>query len=105
MDIEYLKRHSQFLAPCESVIREHRRVLNAGGTVRVVFGDTGGFDDEVTVTIRNGDRSSFGSDWEAEASTWFPARIKAAATALLNCGFVGRFLIGHEDGELTIRRV
>lgn len=38
-------------------------------------------------------------------ATRFPARIKAAATALLNCGYEGRFDISHSDGLLTIRAV
>jgi hypothetical protein len=104
MEIEYLKLYSKFLLPCESAIREHRAELVAGGTVRVIFDEAGGFDDNVTVTIRAGDRVSFGSDWDSGDATWFPARIKAAATALRNCDFDDIFLVEHADGELTIRQ-
>ena len=101
MDIAYATR-SAFLAPCEDAIRRGRDGLMSGEPVEVVF-DDGGYGGRVTVEIRHDDRASFGTDWESTDLTRFPARIKAAATALLNCGCSGRYLIEHSDGRLTIR--
>jgi hypothetical protein len=103
MEITFVDR-SRFLAPCEEVIRRDRTVLDASGTIRVSFED-GGYDGRITVTIRAGDSTSFGTDWSSTDETRFPARIRAAATALFNCGCAGQFLIVHADGVLEISRV
>jgi hypothetical protein len=103
VDIAYLTR-SQFLEACEAAIRGHRAELEAGGTIHVDLGE-GGYDGRVVVTIRPNDRSSFGTDWTSSDPTRFPVRIKAAATALLNCGCEGGFEVSHMDGSLAIRGV
>ncbi len=103
MDIAYATR-SQFLGVCEAAIRGHRAELDADGVVHVDLKE-GGYDGRVIVTIRPNDHMAFGTDWESTNPTRFPARIKAAATALLNCGFEGRFEISHSDGSLIIRAV
>ena len=101
MDIAYATR-SQFLDACEAAIRGHRAELDTGGVVHVDLKE-GGYDGQVVVTIRPSDRAAFGTDWESTDPTRFPARIKAAATALLNCGCEGQFEVSHSDGSLTIR--
>lgn len=103
MDIAYSTR-SQFLEACEAAIRGHRADLDGGGTVYVDLGE-GGYDGRVVVTIRQNDRASFGTDWTSPDPTRFPVRIKAAATALLNCGCEGAFEVSHADGSLAIRAV
>ena len=103
MDIAYSTR-SQFLEACEAAIRAHRAALETGETVRVDLGE-GGYDGRVVVTIRLNDRTWFGTDWTSADPTRFPVRIKAAATALLNCGCEGAFEVSHADGLLTIRSV
>ena len=103
MDITYATR-SQFLATCKAAIREHRAELAAGSVVHVDLQE-GGYDGRVLVTIRLNDRTAFGTDWESTDPTRFPARIKAAATALLHSGCEGRFEVSHSDGSLTIRTV
>lgn len=103
MDIAY-STQSQFLEACEAAIREHRAELDAGETVSVDLGD-GGYAGRIVVTIRSDDRTSFGTDWTSSDPTRFPARIKAAATALLNCGCQGAFEVSHTDGSLAIRTV
>jgi hypothetical protein len=102
VDITFVER-SRFLAPCEEVIRRDRATLDAQGTIRVPFED-GGYDGRITVTIRAADSTSFGADWSSADETRFPARIRAAATALFNCGCAGQFLIVHADGVLGISR-
>ena len=100
MDIAYATR-SRFLNDCEAALQSERETLEGGGVVRVAF-DDGGYPGRVVVTIRPGDTTSFGTDWEGTDPTRFPARVKAAATALLHCGFLGRYLVVHEDGALSV---
>ncbi|HEY1376530.1 MAG TPA: hypothetical protein VGF55_07035 [Gemmataceae bacterium] len=102
MDIAFATR-SRFLDSCEDAIRRGRADLDAGGAVRVLF-EEGGYPGRVVVTIREGDSGWFGTDWEGADETRFPARIKAAATALMHCGCTGRFLIAHTDGAMEISR-
>lgn len=100
MDIAYVTR-SAFLAACEAAIRNSRERLDAGDSVEVVFED-GGYSGRIPVEICD-DNSTFGADWESTDVTRFPARIRAAATALHNCGLRGRYVIEHQGGRLTIR--
>jgi hypothetical protein len=103
MDIPYSTR-SKFLNACEAAIRESGAELRTGGIVHVHV-EEGGYDGRVIGDIRTTSRSVFGTDWERTDPTRFPARIKAAATALLNCGYEGQFEISHSQGDLTIRAV
>lgn len=103
MDITYATR-SKFLAACELGIRGHLTDLGASGVVHVDL-QKGGYEGRVIVTIRQNDRSAFGTDWESTDPTRFPARIKAAATALLFSGCEGQFEVSHSDGVLSIRAV
>ena len=101
MDIPFSSR-SKFLAACEGAVTAHRADLDAGRTVSVTLGD-GGFEKRVLVTLNRDERDTFGSDWTGSDVTWFPVRIRAAATALRDCGCVGTFEVSHEDGTLSIR--
>jgi hypothetical protein len=101
MDITYSTR-SRFLDACEAAIRGHRADLDTGRTVYADLGERG-YKGRIVVTIRQNDRMSFGTEWSSSDPTRFPARIKAAATALLNCGYEGKFEVSHENGSLTIR--
>ncbi len=102
MDIAYVTR-SAFLVACESAVRGNQARLDAGEIIEIGL-DDGGYTGRVVVEIGD-DATMFGSDWENTDPTRFPARIKAAATALFNCGCRRRFLIEHRDGLLTIRGV
>ena len=104
MQIRYASR-SKFIDACEAVIREHQSHLAAKTPVRVKLEEPGGYDGRVIVNIDSKDRDLFGTDWEGTDPTRFPARIKAAATALLNCRCDGRFEILHSDGSLNITRL
>jgi hypothetical protein len=103
MEIAYSTR-SRFLDGCEAAIRGHRAELDGSRTVYVELGE-GGYEGRVVVTIRQNDRASFETDWTSSDPTRFPVRIKAAATALLNCGCEGTFEVSHEGGSLAIRAV
>jgi len=100
MDIAYSTR-SQFLDPCEAAVRQHHTQLISGEAVRIDL-QRGGYGGRVIVTILPDDSMTFSTDWEGNP-TRFPQRIKAAATALLNCGCKGKFEISHSNGSLTIR--
>lgn len=101
MDIPY-PSHSRFLDACETAIRERHAELKAGGPVSVQM-DEGGYSGSVITLINPANRKVFGTDWEGTDPTRFPARIKAAAAALLNCGCEGRFEIAYSSSILTIR--
>src|SRR4030095_16199858 len=90
---------SQFIDVCALAIRQHRAELQAGGLVHVGLPE-GGYDGRVVVTINPADRAVFRADWERADPTRFPARIKAAAAALLNCRCEGRYEVSHSDGSL-----
>jgi len=101
MDIAFAKR-SKFLDDCEAAIKSRRSDLDRGKAVRVDLGE-GGYEANIVVEISRGDRDSFGTDWKSVDPTRFPARLKAAATALRNCGCFGSFNLSHVDGTLIIR--
>jgi hypothetical protein len=101
MDIAYVTR-SVFLHACVDAIRAGRTSLDSGGVVVVILED-GGYGGRVEVTIRADDTAAFGTDWENSDVSRFPARIRAAATALRDEGCFGRYVIEHRDGALTIR--
>jgi hypothetical protein len=102
MEIAFVNR-SRFLDDCEHAIRDGRDRLEDGEPVEVAL-DRGGYSGRAIVTVRAGDSTHFGALWEGSDPTRFPARIRAAATALLNCGCHGRYEIDHRDGALAIRR-
>jgi hypothetical protein len=103
VDIAY-PNQSKFLDACEAAIREHQAELQAGDAVHVDLHE-GGYDGRIIVTIHGSDRAVFGTDWESADPTRFPARIRAAAAALLNCHCEGQFEVSHSDGLLIIRAV
>ncbi len=102
MEISYALR-SKFLAKCERTIKDRLDDLNSSALLRVEF-ESGGYNDRVVATIMQNNHNEFGTDWEQKDPTRFPARIKAAATALYNCECFGRYEIIHKDGLLTIRK-
>ena len=103
MDIAYSSR-SQFLSAFETAITEQRAGLESGRVVHVDLGG-GGYDGSVNATIRASDHGFFGADCELKDPTRFPARIRAAATALKNCECHGLFEISHFNGSIAIRRI
>jgi hypothetical protein len=102
VNIAYVNR-SDFLESCEQAIRHERATLTGGQSIRIELdAEKSGYPGRVVIEIRPEDGSTFSSDFEASDPTRFPARIRAAATALFNCGFSGRFLITHRDRLLEI---
>lgn len=62
----------------------------------------GGYAASATVRIANVTEKEFDTDRELRDLTRFPARVRAAVTALRDGGCAGSFKISHEDGTLTI---
>ena len=102
MEIAFVAR-SRFLEACENAIRIGLAELNANQTIRVALAE-GGYVGRVVVTISPENTTHFLADWRQADETRFPARIKAAATALHRKGCIGEFEIAHENGLLEIRR-
>lgn len=71
----------------------------------VPLGTPGGYCGRVSITIRAATEAEFEADLDLEDWTRFPARIRAAATALRDAGRFGTFFVEHEDGILKIARV
>jgi len=103
MNIPYASR-SGFTAICKDVIDRHKNNLYSGHPVNINLNKPGGYAGRVKVTISAADPNSFDTDWQANDPTRFPARIKAAATALHRCSHFGRFEITHKDGIIVIKR-
>lgn len=83
-------------------MRAKRTDLSRGLPLPVTLG-SGGYHGRVEVVIDSDDAETFGTNWEGTDPTRFPARIRAAATALFNSACFGKFEISHEDGLLEIR--
>jgi hypothetical protein len=104
MKINYNTRPSSFLLPLRAVIRKNQHKLQTGGPVSVNL-PAKGFEGDLYITIDPQNPACFVTNWTNTDPTWFPARIKAAATALRDSGYSGRFKITHDGGLLTMRQV
>lgn len=102
MDIPYATR-SKFLIPCEQIVTAQHQRLDRGERIDVPL-EPGGYNGHLIVTVQPGITSAFQAEWSKDP-TRFPSRIKAAATALRNCGITGSFNISHDNGRLFIMRV
>ncbi len=103
MHIAYVSQ-SRFFQPIEDVVAEERHALMTGKVIRVQL-ESRGYNGRICITIRADDSSGFDTDWSNSDPTRFPARIRAAATTLFQHACNGVFIISHEDGEMTIRRI
>ena len=66
--------------------------------------DAAGYSGKVRVTIHPDLDEGFGSDWAGDDLTRFPARIKAAASALKDNDYKDDWMIHHEDGVIKIQK-
>jgi len=103
MKIPFATR-SSYTGPCENAIRFQADDLSRGLPVNVSL-EPGGYAGKVEVNIIDNEPVSFGTDWVGTDPTRFPTRIKAAATALYRCSCFGEYVISHNDGRLTIKRI
>jgi hypothetical protein len=102
MIIDFVTR-GELLPQCEAAIRLERAKLRSGATLRLTLArEKTGYSGQIIVIILPG-AEQFWADWDANDVTRFPARIRAAATALSKCQIYGRFQITHENGALEIK--
>lgn len=101
MDIRYVER-SKFLELCESALVQQADRLSKGHFVNVEL-PAGGYPGKVLVTVKDDGGSFFYSDWSGTDPSRFPARVRAAATALKACRCFGSYEVSHVDGYLSIR--
>ena len=102
MNIPYMLR-SKFVIPCEEIITAQQERLDAGQRISVAL-EAGGYPADVGITLHPADEFNIEDEWASSDPTRFPVRVRAAATALKNCGNVGCFSISHADGTLSIQR-
>jgi hypothetical protein len=78
---------------------------SAGGEwpVHVTLGTEGGYPGDIVVGIEKS-ATEYEASWEGADWTRFPARIRAACTALRDHGCSGCFRITHQEGVLRISR-
>lgn len=102
-EIPYLRNTatSDFYAQVQEVI-EREMPLDPGKTIVWNFQKTGGYELAVEVIIKPGEE--FVSNREYRDPTRFPARIRAAATALRDTGNFGLYSISHRESVLTINQ-
>lgn len=100
-DIPYLKNvaPSNFYAQMKEVIAREMP-LDPGKTIECNVQKIGGYELAVEVIIKEGEE--FISNREYRDPTRFPARIRAAATALRDSGNFGPYLISHHDSVITV---
>jgi len=68
----------------------------------VPLGNPGGYSGQASIAIHAANEAEFEAGMELADWTRFPARIRAAATALRDAGRFGTFSVEHEEGTLII---
>lgn len=84
----------------------HAALDSAGGCDGAVVVELSpqGYPGTIQLELTEDANDSFETDWEHADPTRFPARIRAAATALRDRRCYGVFLVSHDEGRLTINR-
>ena len=86
-------------------LKENSVIFSDFGKIEIdLKADPAGYTGEVRVTIHPDLDEGFGSDWVGDDLTRFPARIKAAASALKDNGYKDDWMINHEDGIIKIQK-
>ena len=101
MKIPFVTR-SGFLSDCSAGIAAQRDDLLSGLTVTIHL-KKGGYSREFDISLSADDQIAFDANYQSNDPTWFPVRIRAAATALRDATLYGQFHIAHKDGEVHIR--
>lgn len=105
MQISFATR-STFKDTIVQALLVEREALKAGRVVTIELAAMPeGYPGELTVELSPQRSSSFTTDWEGRDPTRFPARLRAAATALDSIGERGQFALTHRAGTLTVRRL
>lgn len=99
------QKRSQFYSAVQDALSCGDFKTDSELPVSCLFTQRGGYRGKIRVRID--DALDFESDWKSsDLKDWsrFPARIRAAATALKDSGHRGVFQITHDDGMLTVTR-
>ena len=100
LDIKYAaKKNSGYTAQFRRILDEEPE----SGSWRMVF-EKGGYEGDMDVDIRDGNSFLAWTGSRYKDKTRFPARIKAAATALFAEGFRGEFHITAKEKKVSIYR-
>ena len=96
---------SRFVPVVEAAVREEHKAIIRGQVVTVDFNSSSeGYEGNHIVSVLE-DHEHFQIDAQLKDETRFPARIRAAATALKNVGLLGDFQLVHRAGQLTIQKL
>lgn len=103
--IPYLTRRSAFVEPVRAVIRAAGGVEYGRPLAMAFDAPAPGYAGTLEVVISPTDPHEFETTWTGADPTRFPARIRAAATALRDEGCCGRFRVAHDSGRLRVERL
>lgn len=98
MRIPFLVQEGRF----RPVIRSAIEASSGKFPITVHFPVNGGYTGCIRVQIAKANPLEFQADWENRDWTRFPARIRAAATALRDTDHFGAFVITHQDATIQI---
>ncbi|MCX5636068.1 MAG: hypothetical protein NTX52_00040, partial [Planctomycetota bacterium] len=87
------------------IIRNELKAKGCPDELDINLGMPGGYRGKMKVTIGEPNEKEFEANVELSDRTRFPARIRAAATALHDQGCKGRFQIQHNDGKVQITEI
>jgi hypothetical protein len=94
---------SDFYTPVRDALEDQVERFVMRETVALSFAaEADGYSGDVVVEIAPGQEESFRTDWSGSDPSRFPARIRAAATALRDDRRFGWHRIRHEEGDLRI---
>ena len=101
MKISHLIQDGKF----RPIIRNELQAKGCPGKIEINLGIPRGYRGKAEVTIGEQDENEFEANVEIRDRTRFPARIRAAATALRDEGCKGQFRIYHDNGKVQITRM
>lgn len=105
MIIPYNTESGGFKETISNSLKENSVIFSDFGKIKIELeADAAGYSGEVRATIHPDLDEGFGSDWPGEDPTRFPARIRAAASALKDNGFKDDWMISHNDGTIKIQK-
>jgi ribosomal protein L25 (general stress protein Ctc) len=108
MIIPYNKKAANLRGVISKHLKENEILFGDFGETNIELErDKSGYAGEVKVFIEPDKENGFKvvSGWSGKVASRFPARIKAAATALKDNGYTGQYLIKHSEGLLSIKEL
>lgn len=104
-NIPFNKKNSEFKNLIFESLSQQEKLIESGNPITVKLEQSGGYSGNLSIGIFESE-PNFKADWESSDITRFPARIKAAATALRDLGKHGSFEISSTvNGEIRIKKL